>query len=145
MDKQLEVIRKCIDNLVGQNVCACNFFVRDVATALGVNENNFLNNTANSQISQLAANSNWTNLGQGNVGASAAVAAANAGKFVIAGWRNPSGHGHVAIAVAGTPHLGWPKGYWGHFPNGPGGFNESLRNTFGADKRPVTQFFSREF
>ncbi len=144
--KAQQVISMCEQKLVGANINACNYFVRDVATALGLNDSGFLNTTATGQVLQLFANTDWTNLGRGNAGATAALVAVNEGKLVIAGWKpTGSGHGHVAIAVYGSPVNGWPLGYWGQYPSGPGGFGESLRESFGATKRPDTQFFAHEF
>ncbi len=142
MEASQQIITTCQNKLVGANLHACNYFVRDVATALGVNDNNFLNTTANAQVDQLRGSANWQNLGQGNVGAAAALAEANAGKLVIAGWKSSSGHGHVAIAVHGSAINGWPRGYWGHLGGLPGS-NQGLRESFGENKRPTTEFFAR--
>ena len=145
MASSQQILSACQQSWTGPNRNACNYFVRDVANALGVNENDFLNATANVQVARLRLNPNWTKLGQGDTGASSAIAHANAGHFVIAGWVNPAnGHGHVAVAISGPAVNGWPRGCWGEFPNGPGGFNHGLRETFGTNKRPTTEFFALE-
>jgi hypothetical protein len=141
MEKWEEVKQACVQNLVGANIHACNKFVRDMVAALGGNTDNFLDTIANTQVTLLRLSADWENLGQG---AAAGLARANAGNIVIAGWINTGGHGHVAIAVKGDAVNGWPRGYWGQL-GGTAGYNLGLRNSFGADKRATTQFFSREF
>jgi hypothetical protein len=143
MEKAQEVIKACQENLAGQNQHACNYFVRDVATELN-NGNGLLNTTANIQISLLPQGPTWRNLGTGDAGATAALASADAGQLVIAGWENTKGHGHVAVVVKGLAVNGWPRGYWGQL-GGQAGSNQGLRQSFGADKRAKTEFFAREF
>ena len=132
----------CQEHLVGANLHACNFFVRDVTAALGAIDFNHLDVMANVQIDRLRTAPNWQEIGHGDDGARAALIRANAGELVVAGWKNPIGHGHVAIAVWGTAINGWPHGYWGRLDGAPG-FNSGLRNTFGTEKRPSTVFFAR--
>lgn len=133
------------------NKSACNVMLASIATGCGVNTNGFLNNhNANQQVaalSSLAADSSsgWEYLGQGDAGAMCAVTRANPGYFVVAGWVNPSGHGHVAVANQGTPVNGWPLGTWGSYQHPENAaYCRSLRETFGSQKRPVTKFFARE-
>lgn len=85
---------------------ACNFFVEEVCSKLGVT----LSGMANDMVDTIGGGSGWTVLADGP----AARDAAMQGKLVIAG-QKAQGNGHVAIVVAGTMNpMGWaPSGYWG--------------------------------
>lgn len=144
--KRMLVIDTCSKHLVGNNTRACNLFVHSVANALIGPLSGLNNKNANEQVIYMRAKWDWETLGDGDDGAMFALTAASRGKLVVAGWRNPTGpHGHVAIVVSdGWAHR-WPKGYWGQFPNGPGGSGKNLRETFGERIRPQTEFFAHEF
>jgi hypothetical protein len=145
-EKRLQVIRTCRAQFVGDNIRACNLFVQGVANALVGPKAGMNNKNANAQVLYMRACLDWETLGDGNIGAKFALTAANRGRLVVAGWKHPTGlHGHVAIVVSDGVVNGWPRGFWGEFPNGPGGSLKSLRETFGQNARPATEFFAYDF
>jgi hypothetical protein len=125
----------------------CSGYLRLVAEGLDVNDNNLFGSSAmavqaNEQVVGLRNSSQWVNLGKGEEGKDAAVRRVRAGQFVVAGYRNPTGHGHVAVVVDGPLVNGWPRGYWGMMGGQPGR-DRGLRESFSASKRTEVEFFAR--
>ncbi|MDE1863039.1 MAG: hypothetical protein KGI33_09015, partial [Thaumarchaeota archaeon] len=77
---------------------ACNQFVRAVAERIQVTD--FSENMkANDQIQYMRDHPNsWEKIESEKK----AQELANSGKFVVAGWLNPEGHGHVCIVIKGS-------------------------------------------
>jgi hypothetical protein len=86
----------------GKQRTHCNTFLADVTTDLEAPVPWLL---ANEQIEwldgPLAAREGWA-----RCGLEEALVAIALGEVVVVGWFNPSGHGHVALGVPGTPGLG---------------------------------------
>lgn len=90
---------------VDRNKAACNFFVQDVASRLGITSG--CEGSANEIYDAIDKGSPWINCGTGVSGSVTASYYAQVGFFVVAAWQNPTGNsGHVAV-VAG---LDIPRG-----------------------------------
>lgn len=81
------------------NQSDCSSFVNAVAKDVGIE----LNGDAN-QIFVSIKQSPWSFIGQGDHGAHLAAVAATNGDFVIGAYKNPGGHGHVAVIVDTNYH-----------------------------------------
>ena len=116
MGRQHRVIQAC-EKWWPHHRLDCNAFVRAVALELGIT----LNGDAN-HIHDTIGHAPWSSIGIGNAAASLAAVAATNGAFVVGAWKNPSGHGHVAVIVDTNysshtaPHRNHAIAYWGQLP-----------------------------
>jgi hypothetical protein len=105
MSAVYEAWSKCLPSPYGSGTYApvngqtfCNAYVQEVAENV-FSYSAFKGLLANDMVGLMAAHTNeWT-----QVSGQVAQDDANDGAFVVAGWRNPSGHGHVSIVVPGMP------------------------------------------
>jgi hypothetical protein len=108
----------------------CSAFVRDVAKALEIK----LVGNADAIVDTIRAD--WDKLADGP----AASAAADAGRFVVAGLKGgeqiePSEHGHVVVVVSGPlAHGKYPSAYWGRL-GGVGARDQTINWAWRAGDR----------
>jgi hypothetical protein len=92
------------------NAGDCSGFVKAVSGHLHIQPP--LSGLANDIYDQIHA-PRWDRLGTGLGATTLAGIAGAEGKLVIAAWRNPDGHGHVAIVVDFSSQQDRAIGYWG--------------------------------
>lgn len=139
MQNSANLAVKTINTKYGLNSSQCN---RGVIAAF---ENIYgtcpsdMKTSANEMVRYWQSSSDWTPISM-----SKAQEYVNHGFFVVAGWINPNGHGHVVVIVPGTAVYD-PR--WGYLPHtmdtgGNGHWDDNMLNySFGKDKKEEIQFF----
>jgi hypothetical protein len=127
-------LNKILSTDMGLKLARCNQGVQESFKAAFGFLLQILNCKANPMIVNLRNSTNWTPISKAE-----AQSAANSGYFVIAGWYNSNGSGHVVVIVPGTAVNGWPQGMetgddkrWESKP---------INNSFGRDKRDDLEYF----
>jgi len=117
----------------GKKPARCNHGVQEAFKNIFGTIPTELNCKANQMIQNLRNSSNWE-----SVTMAQAQVYASEGWFVIGGWENSSGSGHVVVIVNGSTN-GWPNcmdtGY------GMRESSQGLNYSFGRDKRNNVEYF----
>lgn len=129
--------RKAVKSIPG-NDAQCNNGVKAAFKELFKTLPNGMDCRANQMVDYWRNSSDWMRITM-----SQAHTLANQGYFVVAGWKNPKGHGHVVVIVPGAT----TKSGWGNVPKamdtGSGKRYESqpLSKSFGYDKQAGVEFY----
>jgi len=119
----------------GTKRARCNEGVKNAFKAVYGNSATELDNkNANTIVQHWRNSSKWESISK-----SQAQSYANNGWFVVAGWINPNGSGHVVVIVPGTEINGWPV----CMDTGAGmrTTSQGLNYSFGRDKRNDVGYF----
>ena len=120
------------------NSVDCSGFVKSVMKELGLLP--ALSGDANAMYDAVKSAPNWDIVGTGSAASRIAGMMADEGRFVLALWKNPAGHGHVSVVVADMSNSlkqqrieSTVMGYWGQF-GGQGKTFAKLTASYGRDK-----------
>jgi hypothetical protein len=119
----------------GSKAARCNEGLRNAfKETFGSSATSLDGKLANDMVNYWRTSSQWQTISK-----SQAQALANAGYFVVAGWKNSSGNGHVVVIVPGSEVDGWPSGM--DTGLGKRWKSRGINYSWGRDKRNDVEYF----
>lgn len=138
ISKQIRAIRDAYDAVLRNNGKGsyCNFGVQEAfKNAFGNSDNGIFGKTANQMVEYMRSDNSWHSIPLSEVNFWV-----NQGYFVVTGWYNPKGHGHVNVVLPGHTGSEFREVYV--MDTGPyGGFDDPNSTKYGSKKQEYVGYY----